>query len=118
MRIALVLGGAALACTSTFGLVGLGTGSADAAPIPVLVTAKTTSAVETVGWRRRHWRRYGVWPTGPGPIAEGDAIVAMDNDDDIVIIAPVRPQSCGEYHYWDGTACLDARYNDPYLGPK
>jgi len=31
---------------------------------------------------------------------------------------PVRPLSCGEYHYWNGSACVDARYNDPYLGPK
>jgi len=26
--------------------------------------------------------------------------------------------SCGEYNYWDGERCVDARYNKPYLGPR
>jgi len=29
-----------------------------------------------------------------------------------------RPRSCGEYYYWDGRACVDARKYPPYLGPK
>jgi len=29
-----------------------------------------------------------------------------------------RPRSCGEYHYWDGRRCVDARYYPPYVGPK
>ena len=70
----------------------------------------------TIGWRRRYWRRYGVWPDGPEPYFDDGAIVAADED--IVIIAPRRPRSCGQYHYWNGVACVDARYNDPYLGPK
>jgi hypothetical protein len=31
---------------------------------------------------------------------------------------PRRPRSCGEYYYWDGTACVDARKYPPYVGPK
>jgi hypothetical protein len=34
------------------------------------------------------------------------------------ILVPVRPLSCGEYHYWDGVQCVDARFNKPYLGPR
>jgi hypothetical protein len=30
---------------------------------------------------------------------------------------PLRPASCGEFHFWDGAACVDARFNKPYLGP-
>jgi len=26
--------------------------------------------------------------------------------------------SCGEYRYWDGERCVDARYHNPYLGPR
>jgi hypothetical protein len=29
----------------------------------------------------------------------------------------VRPASCGEFHFWDGERCVDARFNKPYLGP-
>ncbi|RIA56227.1 hypothetical protein [Dichotomicrobium thermohalophilum] len=31
---------------------------------------------------------------------------------------PRRPRSCGEYYYWDGSACVDARHYPPYVGPK
>lgn len=29
-----------------------------------------------------------------------------------------RPTSCGQYRYWNGEYCADARYERPYLGPK
>ena len=35
-----------------------------------------------------------------------------------VVVEPqviLRPTSCGQYHYWDGTACADARVNPPNL---
>lgn len=31
---------------------------------------------------------------------------------------PLRPSSCGRYHFWNGQYCADARYHPPYLGPK
>jgi hypothetical protein len=34
------------------------------------------------------------------------------------IVVPMRPASCGEFHFWNGVACVDARYNKPYLGPR
>jgi hypothetical protein len=43
------------------------------------------------------------------PIA-GDAYV--------VPLPPPRPSSCGEFRFWNGQACVDARYNTPYLGPR
>lgn len=30
----------------------------------------------------------------------------------------VRPQSCGEYRYWDGEGCRDARFYAPDIGPR
>lgn len=34
------------------------------------------------------------------------------------ISPPPRPASCGEYHYWNGTRCADARWDPPYTGPR
>lgn len=31
---------------------------------------------------------------------------------------PERPSSCGQYRYWDGERCVDARRVPPYIGPK
>jgi hypothetical protein len=112
MRKFLILASAGLACGLVFGIGS----SAIAAPLPGLSSSTATSGlVEPVGWRKRYYRRYGVLPTAPGA-PEGDVIV--DTDDGAVVVAPLRPLSCGEYHYWNGEACVDARYNDPYLGPK
>jgi hypothetical protein len=36
----------------------------------------------------------------------------------LVVIVPVRPASCGQYRYWNGDRCVDARYHDPYIGPR
>jgi len=111
MRKFLIFASACLAC----GLV-LGSGSANAAPLPGIASSHVGSGLaETVGWRKRYWRRYGVLPGAAPPAVEGGVVV--DTDDGVVVV-PLRPLSCGEYHYWNGVACVDARYNDPYLGPK
>jgi len=100
--------------------LGLSAETATAGPLPAMSTLSVDhSAVETVGWRERYYRRNGVWPTAPRRAIDDDVVVApIGGDDDVVIIAPIRPSSCGQYHYWNGVACVDARYNDPYLGPK
>jgi hypothetical protein len=33
----------------------------------------------------------------------------------VVVPAPVRPDNCGVYRYWDGAKCADARINPPNL---
>jgi hypothetical protein len=103
-------------------VLGLSAETATAGPLPALtsLSAAGASAVETVGWRERYYRRNGVWPTGPRRAVDDDVVVVapIGGDGDAVIVAPVRPSSCGQYHYWNGVACVDARYNDPYLGPK
>jgi hypothetical protein len=33
-------------------------------------------------------------------------------------LPPPRPVNCGEYKYWNGEYCADARYNPPYVGPR
>lgn len=36
----------------------------------------------------------------------------------LVEVPPPRPTSCGEFRYWNGEYCADARDERPYLGPK
>jgi hypothetical protein len=84
------------------------------------------SFVEKAGWRR-NCRRYGCGPDIVAPDVQVDVDVAGSDDVDlsvdadvptVVVLPPPRPLSCGRYRYWNGRACVDARYNDPYLGPR
>ncbi len=110
MRLVLTLAAALIAGGLVFG-----TGNANAGPLPSLSSLTTdTSTVETVGWRRN--RRRNNRMLAMEPIAN-DAVI-VETADDVVIIVPVRPTSCGEFHFWNGEACVDARFNDPYIGPK
>ena len=34
------------------------------------------------------------------------------------LLPPPPPANCGEYHYWNGEYCADARYNPPYVSPR
>ena len=47
-----------------------------------------------------------------------DETVVVTPEDPVMMVVPVRPLSCGEYHYWDGERRLDARYHNPDLGPR
>jgi hypothetical protein len=86
-----------------------------AAPVPV----------ERIGYWKRYCRFHDctgpdvvvVQPTTPPAVATTPPVVATENPP-IVAIVPLRPVSCGEFHYWNGSACVDARYNNPYLGPR
>ena len=69
---------------------------------------------------RRYYRRYGPYAVPPvapvvPPAVEVVPPVVVEEP---VIVVPLRPASCGEFRYWNGTACVDARYNTPYLGPR
>ena len=108
MRMFVLFGGALIA-----GIIALSSDRAHAFPQPLFEAAEPAQSAIEVGWRRRYWRRYGVWP--------GDPVADFESDLDVppyVLVTPRRPRSCGEYHYWNGVACVDARYNDPYLGPR
>jgi hypothetical protein len=124
LLVAILAGGVA------FGVVG----QTSAAPGVVASPAASLSLIEKAGWRR-YCRRYGCGPEAiyPGGVYPGagypgvDVVPGADVGVDvdvgveapaIVVLPPPRPLSCGEYRYWDGRACRDARYTDPYLGPK
>jgi hypothetical protein len=69
-----------------------------------------------------NWRRYCKFHdcAGPNVAVTVDApppVVDPDNPA-IIAIVPIRPVSCGEFHYWNGAVCVDARYNKVYVGPR
>jgi hypothetical protein len=45
-------------------------------------------------------------------------VEAYERDEHWTWLPPAQPRSCGEYHYWTGSACVDARHFKPYVGPK
>jgi hypothetical protein len=107
--------------------IGLGVSShaAQAASLLAVSSPVAVSAfVVEAGWWR-NWRRYGPDVVIPDAQVEldvdGDAdqqITVQGETPPLVVIMPVRPASCGQYRYWDGARCVDARYHDPYIGPR
>ncbi|HSD92247.1 MAG TPA: hypothetical protein VLB11_04390 [Methyloceanibacter sp.] len=101
-------------------------GQAGAGPAVVASPAASQSFTEKAGWRR-YCRRYGCGPdvVYPGAVvvpeaeAEFDAEAEIESDAPaVIVLPPPRPLSCGQYRYWNGVRCVDARYTDPYLGPR
>lgn len=98
--------------------IGLGSASheADAGPSPAVAAVVAPAPVLEAGWRR-NWRRYPPAVVVPDADVEVDVIVPGETPP-LIAIVPVRPASCGQYRYWDGDRCVDARYNNPYIGPR
>ena len=112
----------ALVLMTAFILGGIGFSAAPASAAPVPAPAATAfgpshATVETVGY----WRRYCKFNdcTGNANVdLDVTAPVVVTENPPIIAIVPVRPASCGQYRYWDGAQCVDARYNNPYIGPR
>ena len=91
-------------------------------PLTAFTSVATPTPVAEAGWRRQ-WRRQGEFV-----VVVPDAGVAVETDVEIdvdegapaavIVLPPPRPASCGQYRYWNGDRCVDARYNNPYLGPR
>lgn len=54
----------------------------------------------------------------PVPIAPPAVILAPAEGPAIFGWHALRPLSCGEYRYWNGIECLDARDVPPDIGPR
>ena len=101
--------------------LGLSSHDAEALPSPTLsAPVAMPSAIATVQYyARRPWFAARALWSFPRRLIETDPNLAEGGlNPPIVAIVPVRPTSCGEYRYWNGDRCVDARYNDPYLGPR
>lgn len=98
-----------------FAIAGMAPNHVSAGPQPALTALNAeTGVVEKAGYLRRQYRRqirrYDYSPE-PGPYEPG--VVG-----DEVVLVPLGPSSCGEYRYWNGVRCADARYETPYIGPS
>jgi hypothetical protein len=106
------------------GVAALFASGATAASLPKAtpVAGQASSAVIQAQYYppRRYWRRYGPGPYVVPPVAPVAPVVPVVPPVVVEqpVIVPLRPTSCGEFHYWNGVACVDARYNKPYLGPR
>jgi hypothetical protein len=106
-------------------VAGAASQSAIAVPLPQIAAGTSdASLVETVGYWKRYCRyndctgtNVVVVPT-PAVSAVPAAPVVVPEVPPVIAVVPVRPVSCGEFRYWNGTACVDARYNTPYIGPR
>jgi len=95
-----------------------------AAPGPILVVPQASVEGDLVQnvqvFPRRYYRRYG--PYGAPPVVVVPPVVPVVPpvvvEEPVFVMPPPRPASCGEYRYWNGQYCVDARYNRPYLGPR
>lgn len=108
--------------------LGLSSRDAEALPSPIASApvATPTAVTNAQYYTRRQWRRRGPVVVVPnaGVVVDPDVEVEVDAlpqgglNPPIIAIVPVRPSSCGQYRYWNGDRCVDARYHDPYLGPR
>lgn len=95
-----------------FGLVA-GPNHADAGAFPPLSVKSATPLLQKADYWHRYYRQHGYPPPAVVPVPVAPPAL----NPPIVTEVPLRPASCGEYHFWDGAACVDARFNKPYLGP-
>jgi hypothetical protein len=99
-------------------ILGLAASHANAGPLPAVSAFDSSpSALVKVDYWRRYYRNHGY---GPDTVIVTPPVVVQEGvlNPPTVMIVPVRPVSCGQYHYWDGDHCVDARYNNPYVGPR
>ena len=120
------------AAATAAGCIGIGASYEGAAsPSPSVFNAVAApTLVEETGWRRQWRRGYGapvVVAPNPGVAVDPDVEIESEVDVEVdveagppavILLPPPRPASCGQYRYWNGERCVDARYNDPYLGPR
>jgi hypothetical protein len=97
-------------------------GTSNAAPATVLTapaaTAEGSLVQEVQIFPRRYYRQY---PYGAPAVVVPPAVPVVPPavvEEPVIVVPPPRPASCGEYRYWNGQYCVDARYNRPYLGPR
>jgi hypothetical protein len=93
-----------------------------AAPLPAVgAWDSAPGGIVKVDYWHRYYRQHGYGPDAipvPVPVPQVAVQAPIADAPVVVVLPPPRPASCGEFHYWNGEACVDARYNNPYIGPR
>jgi hypothetical protein len=113
-------------------IVSLSAQGATAGSVPATVLASTANAAEVMRpiqvddrWYQPYHaysyydrpRVYGWYSAAPErSVALPPARVAGPRVYGWYSAVSPRAADCGEYHYWDGVRCLDARYDPPNMG--
>ena len=93
----------------------------NAAPSATLTSPMADGGlVQKVQVYPRHYYPYGAPPVvhAVPPVVHVVPPVVHVVPPVVHVVPPPRPTSCGQYHYWNGQNCVDARYNRPYLGAR
>ena len=103
--------------------LGLGITSHDAGagPLPAVSSAVVAPVLVVEAGLEAQLAALRVRPNVVLPDADVDVdvdVTVPGETPPVIAIVPARPVSCGQYRYWDGERCVDARYNNPYLGPR
>jgi hypothetical protein len=108
------------ACAVALGLACASPGNAATMPSVSQIVHQTPTHILTVNDR-------GYYDADEDDEDEGDELPPPDVRRDplppegLVVpefLPPPRPSNCGEYHYWNGAYCADARVRPPYVGPR
>ena len=91
-------------------IAGFAPNGAEAGPVTGWAQ-QSPSLVTNAAMYRRHYR-------GAAPLAAEPYDGAVMSEAVPAPLVVVRPSSCGQYKYWNGMGCVDARYTNPHLGLK
>jgi hypothetical protein len=104
-----------LASLTIIMLAGIGSSFAvsNAAALPKIETSKVASGlVEDIGMRR-YYRRHGYVAIEPRErYSRRHGTVAVEPRERVAVL---RPGSCGEFKFWDGTTCVDRRHMERHF---
>jgi hypothetical protein len=85
-----------------------------------IVCATLTAIIILGGSSGAYAQRLGVEidvdePYYAQPAPRADSYYYRSDDDRPAVVVPIRPASCGEFRYWNGERCVDARLVPPNI---
>lgn len=89
-----------------------------ASAVAALASSYGTASAQRVGvevYSQPRYDRY--YDRGEFEFRRGPRVYGYYQDDERIVEPGVivRPSNCGQFRYWDGTRCADARVNPPNL---
>jgi hypothetical protein len=107
------------ACAIALTLASASPGDAAMAPSVSQIIKETTPHLLTIS-DRSYYDEDGGDDHGDDDPPPPQARYPQPPEGDVVPewLPPPRPANCGQYKYWNGAYCADARDEPPYVGPR